>query len=66
MAAVLCQAICRLPRLNHAAIRCIVFMAGMPTEEHTVYENLDLMVHPMRVHFNDALLANLWVRIHWC
>ena len=34
----------------------------MPTEENTVYENLDLMVHPMRVHFNDALLASLWVR----
>ena len=29
-----------------------------------MYENLDLMVHPMRVHFNDALLANLWVRIN--
>lgn len=35
---------------------------GVPTEEHTVYENLDLMVHPMRIHINDALLSNLWVR----
>ena len=35
---------------------------GVPTEDHTVYENLDLMVHPMRVHINDTLLSNLWVR----
>ena len=36
--------------------------AGVPTEEHTIFENLDLMVHPLRVHFNDVLLTNLWVR----
>jgi hypothetical protein len=37
-------------------------LAGIPTEEHTIFENLDLMVHPLRVHFNDVLLTNLWVR----
>ena len=40
-----------------------VGVAGVPTEEHTILENLDLMMHPMRVHFNDALLTNLWVRV---
>jgi len=35
---------------------------GVPTEQYTIYENLDLMVHPMRLHINDALLSKLWVR----
>ena len=35
---------------------------GVPTEQHTIYENLDLLVHPVRLHIHDALLSKLWVR----
>ena len=40
----------------------VTAVMGVPTQEHTVYENVDLMVHPMRLQVHDQLLRDLWVR----
>lgn len=36
-------------------------MLGVPTPEQSVYDNLDLLVHPMAVSFTDEQLNALWV-----
>jgi hypothetical protein len=35
---------------------------GVPTPERLVYDNLDLLVHPLAVSFTDQQLNQLWVR----
>jgi len=35
---------------------------GVPQPERLVYDNLDLLVHPMSVSFTDEQLNQLWVR----
>ena len=37
-------------------------MLGVPTPERLVYDNLDLLVHPLAVSFTDQQLNQLWVR----
>lgn len=34
---------------------------GVPTEDRMIYDNLDLLVHPMTVSFTDSQLTQLWV-----
>lgn len=36
---------------------------GMPTASHTVYEHLELLVHPLGVHLHEALATAFWVRM---
>ena len=34
---------------------------GVPTTDRIIYDNLDLLVHPMTVSFTDSQLTQLWV-----
>lgn len=44
----------------HVQVRATAVL-GVPTPERLVYDNLDLLVHPMAVSFTDEQLNQLWV-----
>ena len=35
---------------------------GPPTRTHTVYEHVDVMVHPLGVHMVESVATRFWVR----
>ena len=35
---------------------------GAPTRTHTVYEHVDVMVHPLGVHLVESVATRFWVR----
>ena len=35
---------------------------GPATRSHTVYEHIEMVVHPLGVHLNEAVAAAFWVR----
>jgi hypothetical protein len=39
---------------------------GPATRSHTVYEHIEMVVHPLGVHLNEAVAAAFWVRAHAC
>jgi len=40
----------------------VTAVLGAPTRSHTVYEHLELSVHPLGVHLHEALATAFWVR----
>ena len=39
----------------------VTAVLGTPTRSHTVYEHLELSVHPLGVHLHEALATAFWV-----
>ncbi len=35
---------------------------GPATRTHTIYEHIELVVHPLGVHLNEAIASSFWVR----
>jgi hypothetical protein len=50
------------PRGRPVQVRATAVL-GVPTPERLVYDNLDLLVHPLAVSFTDQQLNQLWVRL---
>ena len=39
----------------------VTILVGTPTTTHTVYESVDVMVHPLGVHLTEAVASSIWV-----
>lgn len=39
----------------------VTILVGAPTTTHTVYESVDVMVHPLGVHLTEAVASSIWV-----
>lgn len=35
---------------------------GEPTDTHTIYEHVDVLIHPLGVHLNEGIAVEVWVR----
>ena len=35
---------------------------GAPTDNHVIYDHLDVMVHPLGIHLNEHFANAFWVR----
>lgn len=36
---------------------------GPPTRSHTVYDHMEVLLHPLGVHLTDSIATTFWVRL---
>ena len=41
-------------------------MLGPATRTHTIYEHIEVVVHPLGVHLTEAVAASFWVSTCSC
>ena len=41
-------------------------MLGPATRTHTIYEHIEVVVHPLGVHLTEAVAAAFWVSAYSC
>lgn len=37
---------------------------GEPSDTHTIYEHVDVLIHPLGVHLNEGIAVEVWVRVY--
>ena len=52
---------CQAHELPPAVQVRVTILVGAPTTTHTVYESVDVMVHPLGVHLTEAVASSIWV-----
>ena len=53
--------VCQAHELPPAVQVRVTILVGAPTTTHTVYESVDVMVHPLGVHLTEAVASSIWV-----
>ena len=60
---------CSLMCLGQCLVSCLVqvnAVLGPATRTHTIYEHIEVVVHPLGVHLTEAVAAAFWVSACSC